>query len=98
MYNQLPDEGTTAHHALFSSLRVKLAREVSSSAMLADLLQKVNEMQEASAKPAEFEGKFNEFVGRAEEYSSAIKPFFPDLTAFLPSRPAPRFSQGVCCR
>jgi hypothetical protein len=93
MYPQLPDERSGTHHALFSALRVKLAREVSSSAMLAELLHKVNEMQKASANPAEFEGRFHEFVHRAEEYSTAIRPFFPDLIGFLPSHRARHFSE-----
>ena len=29
--------------------------------------------------PAKFQGRFNEFVSRAEEYSTAVGPFFPDL-------------------
>src|SRR5271163_3663178 len=71
--------------AVFAALRTKLAREVSGSAMLADLLEKVTRMQEVRACPAEFQGRFDEFVGRAEEYSTAIRPFFPDLVGFLPS-------------
>ncbi len=75
--------------AVFAALRAKLAHEVAGSAMLADLLEKVNRMQEVHASPAEFQGRFNEFVGRAEEYSTAIRPFFPDLVGFLPSRQSP---------
>jgi hypothetical protein len=71
---------------VFAALRAKLAREVSGSAMLTDLLEKVNRMQEVHACPAEFQGRFDEFVGRAEEYSTAIRPFFRDLVGFLPSR------------
>ncbi len=71
--------------AVFAALRAKLAREVSGSAMLAELLEKVNRMQEVHACPAEFQGRFNEFVGRAEEYSTAIRPFFPELVGFLPA-------------
>jgi hypothetical protein len=87
-FHNLPDERSvpSCPDAVFAGLRIKLAREVSSSAMLADLLQKVNKMQEAHACPAEFEGRFDEFVGRAEEYSTAIRPFFPDLVGFLPPR------------
>jgi hypothetical protein len=98
MYIQLPDERTTTHYAIFSSLRAKLAREVSSSAVLADLLHRVNEMQAACLSPAEFESRFNEFVGRAEEYSTAIRPFFPDLIGFLPSRRTLPFSEDISPR
>jgi len=34
----------------------------------------------------ECKGKFDEFMGRAEEYSTAIRPFFPDLVSFPPDR------------
>jgi hypothetical protein len=54
------------------------------------LLQKVNGMEQAQDCPAEFKGKFDEFVGRAEEYSTAIRPFFPDLVGLLPDRQAAR--------
>ena len=86
MNNNLPDEGTTAHEELFAALRSKLKSEVTGSAMLSDLLQKVNGMQEVYTCPTEFKGKFDEFVGRAEEYSTAIRPFYPDLVGFLPDR------------
>ena len=86
MKNNLPDERIVSHDALFAALRAKLKSEVSGSAMLADLLQKVNGMQEVHTCPAEFKGKFDEFVGRAEEYSTAIRPFFPDLVGFLSDR------------
>jgi len=84
--NNLGDKNTTSNSALFSALRSKLAREVCGSAMLADLLEKVNGMEASQNRPAEFKGKFDEFVGRAEEYSTAIRPFFPDLVGFLPAR------------
>jgi hypothetical protein len=74
------DQNNTSNNALFSALRSKLAREVCGSAMLADLLQKVNGMEQAQ----------DEFVGRAEEYSTAIRPFFPDLVGLLPDRQAAR--------
>lgn len=80
------NQTAASNNALFSALRSKLAHEVSSSAMLADLLGKVNSMQAAQANPAEFKGKFSDFVGRAEEYSTAIRAFFPELTRFLPGR------------
>ena len=86
--NNFKDQNPTSNHALFSALRSKLAREVCGSAMLADLLEKVNGMEASQNRPAEFKGKFDEFVGRAEEYSTAIRPFFPDLVGFLPSRRA----------
>jgi hypothetical protein len=88
MNTNFPDERSVppCPEAVFAGLRAKLAREVTGSAMLADLLEKVNKMQEVHASPAEFQGRFDEFVGRAEEYSTAIRPFFPDLVGFLPSR------------
>jgi hypothetical protein len=86
MQNKLPDERTVSHDALFAALRAKLKSEVSGSAMLADLLQKVNGMEEVRDCPKEFKGKFDEFVGRAEEYSTAIRSFYPDLVKFLPDR------------
>lgn len=88
MNTNFPDERSvpSCPEAIFAALRTKLAREVSSSAMLAELLEKVNRMQAVHACPAEFQGRFDEFVGRAEEYSTAIRPFFPDLVGFLPSR------------
>jgi len=86
MNNNLPVERTVSHAALFAALRAKLKSEVSGSAMLTDLLQKVNGMQAVQACPAEFKGKFDEFVGRAEEYSIAIRPVYLDLVGFLPDR------------
>jgi glycerol kinase len=46
MNTDFPDSAPTTDVAIFSSLRAKLAREVSGSAMLAALLEKVNRMQE----------------------------------------------------
>ena len=91
MNTNFPEERSVSSRpdAVFAALRAKLVREVSGSAMLAELLEKVNRMQEVHASPAEFQGRFNEFVGRAEEYSTAIRPFFPDLVGFLPSRQSP---------
>lgn len=88
MNTNFPDERfvPSCPDAVFAALRAKLAHEVSGSAMLADLLEKVNKMQEVHACPDEFQGRFDEFVGRAEEYSTAIRPFFPDLVGFLPAR------------
>jgi hypothetical protein len=88
MQDNLPDERTVSRAALFEALRAKLKSEVSGSAMLSDLLQKVNGMQEVYTCPTEFKGKFEEFVGRAEEYSTAIRPFYPELVGLLPTRRA----------
>jgi hypothetical protein len=53
----------------------KLAGEVESSAILADLLQKLNGMQEAQARPADFKKRLDAFVARAEEYLEVVRPF-----------------------
>jgi hypothetical protein len=71
--------------AVFASLRARLAGEVGSSAMLADLLEKLNEMQEAQARPADFRERFDAFVARADEYLDVVRPFFPVLVRFLPA-------------
>jgi hypothetical protein len=71
--------------AVFASLRAKLAGEVGSSAMLADLLEKLNGMQEAQARPADFRQRFDAFVARADEYLDVVRPFFPVLVRFLPA-------------
>jgi len=70
---------------VFASLRAKLTGEVGSSAMLADLLEKLNGMQEAQARPADFRERFDAFVARADEYLDAVRPFFPVLVRFLPA-------------
>jgi hypothetical protein len=75
-----------AGDAVFASLRAKLAGEVESSAMLADLLQKLNGMQEAQARPADFKERFDVFVARAKEYLEVVRPFIPALVQFLPAR------------
>jgi hypothetical protein len=75
----------TARDPVFGALREKLAREVSSSALLARLLEKVNSMQRAQAEPETFRARFEEFVCHAEECMDAVKPFFPALVVFLPS-------------
>jgi hypothetical protein len=72
-----------ADNTFFSSLRNTLADEVSSSAMLADLLQKVNRMQASHERPDEFKVRFDEFVVRAEDYMCVVGPFFPTLVRFL---------------
>jgi hypothetical protein len=79
-----PQELGSAGDAVFASLRAKLASEVESSAMLADLLQKLNGMQEAQARPADFKERFDVFVARAEEYLEVVRPFIPALVKFLP--------------
>ena len=73
------------YDAVFASLRAKLAGEVSSSAMLADLLEKLNGMQEAQARPADFMKRFDAFVARADEHLDVVRPFFPVLVQFLPA-------------
>jgi hypothetical protein len=70
--------------AVFSALREKLTIEVSSSAKLAELLEKVSLMLKAQANPVEFRRTFLEFVDRAEEHLELIQPFFPALVIFLP--------------
>lgn len=70
--------------AVFCALREKLANEVSSSALLAELLEKLALMQKAQAKPEEFKQRFHEFVCRAEEQLETVRPFFPALVIFLP--------------
>ena len=80
-----PQELGSAGDAVFASLRAKLAGEVESSAMLADLLQKLNGMQEAQARPADFKERFDVFVVRAEEYLEVVRPFIPALVQFLPA-------------
>ena len=79
-----PQELGSAGDAVFASLRAKLAGEVESSAMLADLLQKLNGMQEAQARPADFKERFDVFVARSEEYLEVVRPFIPALVQFLP--------------
>src|SRR5271170_4993046 len=76
-----------AQDAVFSALREKLAHEISSSAMLADLLERVNRMQETQANPERFKEQFDEFVYRAEEYIDLVRGFFPTLVSFLPAHP-----------
>jgi hypothetical protein len=70
--------------AVFYALREKLTIEVSSSAKLAELLEKVSLMQKAQANPVEFRRTFLEFVDRAEEHLELVQPFFPALVIFLP--------------
>jgi ATP-dependent RNA circularization protein (DNA/RNA ligase family) len=86
MNTDFPDSAPTTDVAIFSSLRAKLAREVSGSAMLAALLEKVNRMQECHDCPEDFKVRFDEFVVRAEEYLHLVRPFFPALVQFLRSQ------------
>jgi hypothetical protein len=74
--------------AVFSALREKLASEVSSCALLAELLERVASMQKAQEAPEEFKKRFCDFVLRAEEQLDVVSPFFPALLAFLPCDPA----------
>jgi hypothetical protein len=76
----------TAEEAVFDDLRKTLANEVSSSALLSELLQRVNSMRAAQDSPEEFEERFDEFVLRADEHMAVIRPFCPLLVSFLPSR------------
>ena len=76
--------------AVFSSLRSKLAREVSGSAMLLELLERVNRMQACHYCAEEFKVRFDEFVVSAEEYLHVVRPFFPALVQFLPSHKTER--------
>jgi hypothetical protein len=78
-------EQSTSHDAIFASLRAKLCREVSGSAMLLALLQKVNNMQETHAEPEAFKASFDAFVARANEHINVVSPFFPTLACFLPT-------------
>jgi len=70
--------------AAFATLREKIAREVSGSAMLADLLEKLNGMQEACARPVDFKIHFEVFVARAADHADIVQPFLPELIRFLP--------------
>ncbi len=74
--------------AVFSALRERLAHEVSSSALLADLLERVTLMQQAHAAPEVFRRQFYEFVLRAKDHVEVVRPFFPALVLFLPRHPA----------
>jgi hypothetical protein len=78
-----PNPAYAADVAVFGSLRAKLAREVSGSAMLSELLEKVNRMQECCECSEDFKVRFEEFVVRADEYLHVVRPFFPALVQFL---------------
>jgi sulfur carrier protein ThiS len=75
----------TACGAAFVPLREEIAREVSGSAMLADLLEKLNGMQEACARPADFKKRFDEFIVRSADHLDIVQPFLPKLGRFLPA-------------
>ena len=87
-----------AQDAVFSALREKLAHEISSSAMLADLLERVNRMQETHANPERFKEQFDEFVCHAEEYVDLVRVFFPTLVSFLPAHRAANKPIEAHCR
>ena len=53
--------------------------------MLADLLDKLNRMQEAQARPDDFKASFEAFIARADEHLEVLRPFFPILVQFLPA-------------
>jgi hypothetical protein len=81
--------------SVFGSLRAKLAHEVSGSAILAELLGKVNQMQECCEKPHEFQQRFDEFVARAADHLHVVRPFFPMLAQFLPLQRAAKLSEPL---
>ena len=90
----LPDP-STSHDAIFASLRAKLCREVSGSAMLLELLEGVNRLQETHTLPEAFKAAFDEFVARADDDISVVRPFFPMLVCFLPSHPGASANRTV---
>ena len=79
-----PDQ-STSHEAIFASLRAKLCREVSGSAMLLALLERVNNMQVTHTEPEAFKASFDDFVARADDHISVVRPFFPMLVCLLPT-------------
>jgi hypothetical protein len=88
MSSNFPDRSKsteTPRDRVFDDLRRRLAQEVQCR-RLADLLESVNAMQRARSVPDEFDLRFEEFVYRAEDYTAAVRPFFPALVAFLSSR------------
>ena len=44
-------------------------------------------MQETHTEPEAFKASFDDFVARAEDHISVVRPFFPMLVCFLPSHP-----------
>jgi len=93
MHTNFADRPSTAYDAIFSALRAKLCHEVSGSAMLAALLEKVNGMQEAYTRPADFKDRFDEFVARAADDLEIVRPFFPMFVQFMPAH---RASESAC--
>lgn len=83
-----PYQNSYLNSAVFADLRKTLVGRVPSSAVLADLLEKVNSMQETQHSPEGFEDHFQQFVARAEDCMTVVRPFFPDLVRFLPSHRA----------
>ncbi len=86
--SDFPDRCSTvviSHDSVFGALRKRLAHEVSSSAVLSELLEKINLMHATHSAPEQFQNHFDEFVSRSAEYSTVIRPFFPELVGFLPS-------------
>ena len=61
MNTHFPAPPSPTDVAVFSSLRAKLVRELSGSAMLSELLEKVNRMQECCECPEDFKVRFDEF-------------------------------------
>jgi hypothetical protein len=87
---------STACSAAFECLRQKLASEVTGSAMLADLLGKLNGMQDACARPADFKLRFDEFAARAVDYSDVVAPYLSELVRFLPpATEKPKIAESV---
>jgi hypothetical protein len=62
---------------------MKTESDVSSSALLAELLEAVTMMQKAQANPEEFKRRFDRFVSRSEEQWDVIRQFLPALVVFL---------------
>jgi hypothetical protein len=69
--------------AVFATLRATLASEVSSSAVLADLLEKLNAMQGSQESPDAFRPLFEAFLARAEDNMDVVRPYLPALAEFL---------------
>jgi hypothetical protein len=61
--------------------------------MLSELLEKLNGMQEAGARPADFKVRFDAFVARAAEHLDIVPPFLPPLVRFLPAYAEPQVSE-----
>jgi hypothetical protein len=70
---------------VFSELRRHLAQEVSSCALLFELLACINRMEDCCSSPERFKVQFERFVPRAEEYLEVVRPYFPALVEYLPA-------------